>query len=84
MSTIEFIPDRKRTQFTYYGITPNAVLQLREYAQGERDFGDGEAFTSLHVRGLCNDSGKFKYTREQAQGIVKSAYTEGWHVNYEK
>ena len=82
MSTIEYIPDRKRTHFTYYGITPQAVLQLREFSRGERDFADGEAFTSLHDRKLCDDSGKFKHSREQVQGIVAAAYQEGWHVNF--
>lgn len=72
----------KRTHFTYYSITPQAVAQLREYSRGDRDFIDGDAFKSLHERKLCDDSGRPKLDALEAHSLVNAAYSEGWHVNY--
>ena len=82
MSTIQYIPDRPRTLFTYYSLTPLAVFQLHEFSRGERDFADGEALPILRERKMCNDSGKFSIDHLEARSLVTAAYAEGWHVKY--
>ena len=82
MSTIEYIPDAPRTHFTYYTLTPEAVLQLREFSQGNRDLATGDELKCLFERKLCHPSGHFKIDRLEAQSLVKAAYAEGWHAKY--
>ncbi len=82
MSTIDYIPDPLRTQFTYYGLNLAALMQVKEFSEGTRDVADGEGFALLVGRKMCDETGKFKLDRLEAQSLVAAAYAEGWHEKY--
>lgn len=81
MTTVKFERDHRK-YFTFHGLLPEAVLQLKEYSMGDRDIADGDGMLSLVERKVCNDTGKFKIDRLEAQSVVTAAYAEGWHEKY--
>lgn len=82
MADIKFERQAPRRYFTFYGLTPNAVLQLREFSRMERDIAELPGLTSLVARKLCTPTGKFRIDRLEAQSLVTAAYQEGWHEKY--